>query len=90
MSFQIIQHECKNCGCMEAEVIPTEFGIGLMCTECMEIEKLNDVKVPLKTIPLCPRCNSTSITTIMKGYYLWGGTPHNYCQSCGYTWKPRP
>ena len=41
----------------------------------------------------CPRCNSTSIQTINRGYSFWtgflgSGSPRNVCQKCGYKWKP--
>lgn len=41
----------------------------------------------------CPKCQSTSIATINKGYslltgFLGSGKPMNVCQQCGYKWKP--
>ena len=41
----------------------------------------------------CPKCNSTSIQTINRGYSFWtgflgSGSPRNVCQKCGYKWKP--
>ena len=41
----------------------------------------------------CPRCKSTSIQTINRGYSFWtgflgSGSPRNVCQKCGYKWKP--
>lgn len=41
----------------------------------------------------CPRCKSTSIQTINRGYSFWtgflgSGSPRNICQKCGYKWKP--
>lgn len=41
----------------------------------------------------CPRCKSTSIQTINRGYSFWAGflgsgSPRNVCQKCGYKWKP--
>jgi len=43
--------------------------------------------------PRCPKCRSTSIATVNRGYSIvWGflgsGTPMNVCQSCGHKWKP--
>lgn len=43
--------------------------------------------------PVCPRCKSTALATVNRGYsLLWGfigsGTPLNVCQSCGYKFKP--
>lgn len=46
------------------------------------------------SIPTCPKCGSTSIATINRGFSLvtgfWGsGSPRNVCQVCGWKWKPR-
>ena len=43
-------------------------------------------------IPTCPKCGSTSIATINRGYSIvWGfigsGKPINVCQHCGHKWK---
>lgn len=45
-----------------------------------------------KTIPRCPKCGSTSIATVNKGYslltgFLGSGKPMNVCQNCGHKWK---
>lgn len=41
----------------------------------------------------CPKCGSTAIQTINRGYslmtgFLGSGSPRNVCQKCGYKWKP--
>lgn len=41
----------------------------------------------------CPKCGSTHIGVVNKGYSFWtgflgSGTPMNVCQNCGYKWKP--
>ena len=41
----------------------------------------------------CPKCDSTAIQTINRGYSFWtgflgSGSPSNVCQKCGYKWKP--
>lgn len=43
--------------------------------------------------PRCPKCSSTSIATVNKGYglisgFFGSGSPRNVCQKCGYKWKP--
>lgn len=43
--------------------------------------------------PKCPRCGSTYISTINRGYslfsgFLGSGSPRNVCQKCGHKWKP--
>lgn len=44
-------------------------------------------------VPKCPKCGSTSIATVNRGYSLFtgfigSGKPMNVCQSCGYKFKP--
>lgn len=44
-------------------------------------------------IARCPKCGSTSVATVNRGYSLvWGfigsGKPINVCQACGYKFKP--
>lgn len=41
----------------------------------------------------CPKCGSTSISTVNRGYsvltgFLGSGKPMNVCQNCGHKWKP--
>lgn len=48
-------------------------------------QELNTIK--------CPKCGSTAIQTINRGYslmtgFLGSGSPRNVCQKCGYKWKP--
>lgn len=55
--------------------------------------KAKTAKVTAPKTPTCPRCGSTSIATVNRGYSLvWGflgsGTPMNVCQACGYKFKP--
>lgn len=51
----------------------------------MEAESRNQIH--------CPKCNSTAIQTVNRGYSFWtgflgSGSPRNVCQKCGYKWKP--
>ena len=44
-------------------------------------------------VPKCPKCGSTSLATVNRGYSIvWGflgsGTPMNVCQACGHKFKP--
>ena len=55
-------------------------------------EKYRNYNTPMPVIR-CPKCGSTSISTINKGYsvltgFLGSGKPMNVCQNCGYKWKP--
>lgn len=41
----------------------------------------------------CPKCGSTAVQTVNRGYSFWtgflgSGSPRNVCQKCGYKWKP--
>lgn len=68
MGVQIINIKCQKCGCETSEVIPTESGTAAMCTQCMNIVKLNDVKTFTNQVE-CPYCHSTDtskITTTAK------------------------
>lgn len=45
-----------------------------------------------KNKPKRPKCGSTSLATVNKGYsfltgFLGSGKPMNVCQSCGHKWK---
>lgn len=47
-----------------------------------------------RNIVKCPKCGSTAIQTINRGYSLMtgffgSGSPRNVCQKCGYKWKPQ-
>ena len=46
-----------------------------------------------KNIITCPKCGSTAIVTMNRGFSLFSGfigsdDPRNVCQNCGYKWKP--
>lgn len=54
-------------------------------TKKMEEESKNQIR--------CPKCGSTAIQTVNRGYSFWtgllgSGSPRNVCQKCGYKWKP--
>jgi len=56
-----------------------------------EVVILTDTRKP--KIPCCPKCGSTSLATVNRGYSIvWGffgsGTPINVCQACGHKFKP--
>lgn len=45
-----------------------------------------------ETKPSCPKCGSTSIATVNRGFslltgFIGSGKPMNVCQKCGYKWK---
>ena len=53
----------------------------------------NNIQPKSKDQIVCPKCKSTAITTINRGYslltrFLGSGSPRNVCQNCGYKWNP--
>lgn len=45
-----------------------------------------------KNIPCCPKCGSTAIATVNKGFglfrgFIGSGKPVNVCQNCGHKWE---
>lgn len=62
MGFQIINIKCEECGCETSEMIPTEYGKAAMCTKCMNIIKISDIKK--KSLVTCPYCQSTDTKKI--------------------------
>ncbi len=46
-----------------------------------------------KGIACCPKCGSTSIQAVTKGFglfrgFIGSGKIENYCLNCGHKWKP--
>lgn len=95
MSYEKIYHKCEECGCKEAEVIPTEYGTAVMCVNCMEVTKLNDI-VSNSNQPKCPTCGSTNIQKISVisktvgavAFGLFSKTAKSQfkCLNCDYKW----
>ena len=59
----------------------------------LDRDKLRRETNKRNTTVSCPKCGSTSIATINRGYSIvWGfvgsGNPMNVCQKCGYKFKP--
>lgn len=57
-------------------------------------KRLDALEAKAKAAPRCPKCGSTYISTVNRGYSLvWGfigsGNAMNVCQKCGHKWKPR-
>lgn len=56
-------------------------------------ETLAEAKERERNTVKCPKCGSTAIQTVNRGYslmtgFLGSGSPRNVCQKCGYKWKP--
>lgn len=78
-------NELTNCGLVQAKEIAQKYHI--------EQESSKSKEESNKDVIHCPKCNSTSIQTINRGYSFWtgflgSGSPRNVCQKCGYKWKP--
>lgn len=57
-------------------------------------KRLEALDAKAKAAPRCPKCGSTYISTVNRGYSIvWGfigsGNAMNVCQKCGHKWKPR-
>lgn len=57
-----------------------------------QVDAQEERKRQERNLPRCPKCGSTSIVTVNKGYSFWtgflgSGKPMNVCQSCGHKWK---
>ena len=53
----------------------------------------NPTSSSTQNVVRCPRCGSTSVTTIERGYdIMWGwigaSQKKNLCQKCGHKWWP--
>lgn len=73
--------------------------VAIICPNCNNGLNANTriaaktVVPPVSNEPKCPKCGSTYISTVNRGYsIIWGflgsGTPMNVCQSCGHKWDP--
>lgn len=56
-------------------------------------KRIEEQKIKSRIAPSCPKCRSTYITTVNRGYSIvWGfigsGKAMNVCQKCGHKWKP--
>lgn len=56
-------------------------------------KRLDALNAKANTAPRCPKCGSTYISTVNRGYsVVWGfigsGKAMNVCQKCGHKWKP--
>ena len=72
---------------IEYQLKISQFKANLKQQESGKVEESNKNQIH------CPKCNSTSIQTINRGYSFWtgflgSGSPRNVCQKCGYKWKP--
>lgn len=72
--------------------VPSEFdesGRRYMSEEANRTERLSNGSNQVR----CPKCGSTSIATINRGFSIWtgflgSGKPVNVCQACGHKFSP--
>lgn len=89
MDFLEAMIELKKNDPIEYQLKMSQFKANLKKQESQQKEQEESVQNQIH----CPKCNSTSIQTINRGYSFWtgflgSGSPRNVCQKCGYKWKP--
>ena len=89
----ISEWECGICGYTHKGMSPPDrCAICKASSERFNVAgKINASRQP--NAPSCPKCGSTSIATVNRGYslllgFVGSGTPMNVCQVCGYKFKP--
>ena len=66
----------------------------LKLQDSQKVEIKKQQREPINNIPRCPKCGSTAIDAVNRGFSLlsgfWGsGKTMNYCRYCGHKWKPK-
>ena len=81
----------------QAENIVHKFhaeGVGAeICDSPDSVSSGNSVSINTNFAPRCPRCGSTYIATVNRGFsivtgFIGSGQARNVCQKCGHKWKP--
>lgn len=77
----------------EKDPIEYQLKISQFKTQVKQQEQVEESTRESKDVIHCPKCNSTAIQTVNRGYSFWtgflgSGSPRNVCQKCGYKWKP--
>lgn len=75
---------------LEPDAESEELDLGDRLSKALSVQKSNPSS---ENRIRCPKCGSTSISTVNRGFSLvtgfWGsGDPRNVCQRCGHKWKP--
>ena len=76
----------------DEDIIEYETKMAQLRVQANQIREAKEREREEEMKPKCPRCGSTSIATVNKGYslftgFLGSGTPINVCRVCGYKWK---
>lgn len=98
--YQIIDNISNDVSFLEAMIdlkkkdpIEYQLKISQFKTQVKQQEQAQESMVEDKDVIRCPKCGSTSIQTVNRGYSFWtgflgSGSPRNVCQKCGHKWKP--
>lgn len=76
----------------DEDVIEYESRMAQFRVQAGQMDSIKKERQQEENKPKCPKCGSTSIATVNRGYslltgFLGSGKPMNICQSCGYKWK---
>ncbi len=90
---------CKKCG---YAIINNGYTDLVVCPQCgnkdfstSEFEDKQEIKAENANKPVtCPKCGSTSIQAVQKGFgllrgFVGSGKTENYCLNCGHKWDPK-
>ena len=98
--YQIIDNISDDVSFLEAMIdlkkkdpIEYQLKISQFKTQVQQQEQVEKSRVEEKDTVRCPKCGSSAIQTVNRGFSFWtgflgSGSPRNVCQKCGYKWKP--
>ena len=98
--YQIIDEISDDVSFLEAMIdlkkkdpIEYQLKISQFKTQVKQQEQVEKSRVEEKDTVRCPKCGSSAIQTVNRGFSFWtgflgSGSPRNVCQKCGYKWKP--
>lgn len=77
----------------EKDPIEYQLKLNQFKTQVKQQEQDEKSRAEEKNTVHCPKCGSTAIQTVNRGFSFWtgflgSGSPRNVCQKCGYKWKP--
>lgn len=76
---------------------PIEFQIKMKQLGIPNLAEIKQARLDWKqksaNVIRCPKCGSTAISTVNRGFsivtgFIGSGSPRNVCQKCGHKWKP--
>ena len=83
---------CPKCNYTEYLKAENDYEIVLICKKCCHCVTITQKQI--RPALICPRCNSTAVTTGARGVNgFWGAIGAsktvNRCGNCGHMWEPR-